>query len=611
MAFDTVDEILEAVKAKETELSALRTQMQDDFSDLYTLAAYEAEDGTGKKRKGYQSYTSSAPRNFFDKVLDGLNRAELSIQIKLPENASEKARRAASLGELYLFGALAAVDRRQAKRGEPPLRESLGFLGCARGWLAMRALVYTPKGKEAETVFDVQPWDLLHITWEVGDQGLLWAANKRQVTKSQVKAEYGIDTEKSTAEIIDFWDEEKNSVIIGGEFAKLPTPHNIKHVPVYIGSVGSMPTLQSSQVVGASTTESLIEYRGNSVWTAARGLYKPFNRAVSKLMDVQERSVAGSLIHKSKDGTKKIEGDPYLTFRVIPLEEGEEITALELPKAPPETAAILGIIEKDIQQSTLPYPLAYGGTAQAMSGRALSVLADATRSVYSPRTALMAQAYTWLAEELLTQFANKGIKPVTLKGYKEDGNFFVVKAKPSEIDTDWFVSVKVEPRLPRDKEAEIMMALAATQRRGPDQQALMSMDTAREELIHMRDPNAESDKVLSEMGESLPPIIAANIAAALKRRGEDELAEQVLMLLKPPGAQGGGGGGEAAPPLPPQLIEAIVRALAESGQREIAMAFLAALGIAPPQGRPQPGMMPTQQQGVLPPVEGPPPGMMR
>ena len=87
------NQIITLVSDKETELSELRTQMNEDF-ELYTLEKYEAE-------SGYESYTSSQPRNFFDKVTDALNRAELSIQIKLPDDAKEKERRAASTGELY------------------------------------------------------------------------------------------------------------------------------------------------------------------------------------------------------------------------------------------------------------------------------------------------------------------------------------------------------------------------------------------------------------------------------------------------------------------------------------------------------------------------------
>lgn len=214
------------------------------------------------------------------------------------------------------------------------------------------------------------------------------------------------------------------------------------------------------------------------------------------------------------------------------------------------------------------------------------MLSDATRSVYSPRTGAMAQAYTWLCEELLTQFVNKGSGPIELRGYrpnvKKETQYFVVKAGPEDINPEWFVNVRVEPRMPRDEETEIMMALAATQKRGPGDIPIMSKKTSRETILQMQDPDAEEDKVLAEMGEALPPILAANIAAALKRRGKDELAEQVMLLLRPAPKPIMGG------QLPPQLVEAIVRELAASGQKELAAAFLQALGAGGP-----------------PPVEGP------
>lgn len=602
--FETVEAIQNAIKNKETDLRQLRTRMQEDF-DLFTLAEYESEDATGKKRKGYESYTSSASRNFFNKVLDGMNRAALSIQIKLPEDATEEARKAASKGELYLFGALAAIDRRQAKKGEPPLREVLGFFACSRGWAAMRALVYVPKG-EKEVVFDVCPWDPLHVIWEAGANGLIWVAFKRRITRAQAKAENDYDLPSDEADAIDFWDSERNSVIVNGVFVKEPTAHNIGHPPVFIASVGSMPTMQPALTEGGSNPEdSLMEYRGDSVWGASRKLYKPFNKYVSRLMDTQERSVAGSLVHKSKDGKRTLDGDPYRTFQEIPVAEGEEISPLELPKAPAETGALLGIINDDIQRSTLPDPLSYGGAKEAMSGRALSVLADATRSVYSPGTSVIAQGYTWLCEELLSQYGNKGTRATTMRGFKGNGDFFSSKIKPTDIDPGWFVSVKVEPRLPRDKEAEIMMALAATQRRGPEQQQLMSTDTAREELVNMRDPDAEEDKVLAEMGKSMLPVMGPRIAKAMKDKGDDEGAEMFMAwlasqgLFKGPGQPGGAPGGQMGggppgaapagapqgappPPIPPELVEAILQALIAAGQQDIGQAFAAAMdGQAP------------------------------
>ena len=567
---ETIKEILEAVQDKRNDLQLLRERMEGDF-DLLTLKPFEPA------VKGNESYTSSAPRNFFDKVTDGLNRAQLTIQIKLAEDATEEQRRAASVGEMFLFGALAAIDRWLAKRGEPPLRESLGFFICCRGWYGLRALVYVPEG-EKDPVFEAEPWDIMHTTWEFGDQGLLWASYDYQSSKERIKSKFDIDIAGRSEVVTDFWDTDKNGIIVTDDWAKELTPHQIGHVPVLVGRVGSIPT-----VMRMTDPTPTTDMQGDSVWVASRGIYASKNRYVSWVMDLTKKAVAGSLIHESVDGTKELKGDPYQSYQEIKtsVSAQEKVFPLELPKVPAEMAAVLGIIDKDEQQSTLPYPLAYGGTEEAMSGRAFSVLSDATRSVYNPRTGALARIYTWLCEELLHQYATKVKKPATFKGYNAKEEFFSVTVKPKDIDPSWFVEVKVEPRMPRDVESEIQQALAATQKRGPEDVPLVSKATGREEYLHLRDPDAEHDKVLAEMGEGLRPIQVANIAAALKRRGKDDLAEQVLVLLGGPGAGGppplgapGGPGPGGPPSIPPDLLEAVVQVLASAGQERLAQALV-------------------------------------
>ena len=605
MAFNNANDILQAVKGKENELRDLRERMEADF-DLFALTPYEPQDAAGNALKGVQTYTSSEPKNFFNKVLDGLNQAALTIQILLPENATEEERRQASLGELFLFGALSAIDRRLAKRGEPPLRESLGHFMCLRGLYALRALVYTPR-KNEDVVFDVIPWDPLHVSWEMGSDGPLWIANKRQASAAQIKSEYGVDIDGKMIEVVDFFDEKRNAVIVGTEFAKKLTPHNIGHVPGLVRFVGSMPSIQKGDFATA------IKYQGDSVWASSRDLYKAKNKYISSLMELQERNLTGSLVYENEGGLKAIEGDPYRTRQVIKLVAGKEkLYPLELLKAPPEVAAIADVVGRDIEQGTLPTPFAYGGTMVAMSGRALAILADATRSAYTPGTGAMAQAFTWVCEELLTQFVKKGTKEVEFRGYDKtkpkEQQYFTVKIGPKDINPDWVVSVRVEPRLPRDEEAAIQMALAATQRRGAEDIALMAKSTARERYMLMQDPEAENDKVLAEMGSALPPILAARIVAAMRELGDEQSADEAARVLgvKPP---------EKGVQLPPQLIEAIVKTLIAGGQLELAKAFVRALGAmggAPPAAEPPPGgeVPPTAPAEAIPPEQPPPEGGM-
>lgn len=542
--FDTISEITTAITERETDMNDLRNQMEDDFVERYTLAEYEVE-------KGYESYTSSAPRNFLDKVVDGINRADLSIQIKLPDDATEAERREASIGEQYVWGALDEINRNY--RGtEPPLREQIAFFICVRGGVALRILVYEQKGK---TVFDALSWDLLHTTWEPGRNGLLWGANKRKLSKAQIKAEYGLEINGKDAELIDWFDQERNAIIIDNVFAKKPTSHKIGHCPVGVFLVGSMPTLQDK------TFKSTLEHRCQSVWAASRNLFDPMNKITSRTFDRYERSIVGSLVHKSKDGKAALPdgADPYRTFQEIKLAEGESLEPLQVPESPPETAILHSIVNRDIDQSTLPYPLSYGGTKQAMSGAALGVLVEGTRSVYSPRTSCLEQAYTWLSEELMIQYNERISAKSTIRGIGPNGSFFSLQVKPKEIDPGWYVVVSAQPKLPRDRQAEIMMSLAATQKRGPGDIPLVSKQTAREDIMQLKDPDSEKDKVYEEIGEGLEPIMIAQVVKALKDRGKDELAEMVLMLLSPPGAAGAG---PQQPQLPPELLAAVVEALA-------------------------------------------------
>ena len=570
--FETVAEIKRAVQDKGKDMSKLRSQMESDWG-LWALEQMPGDEA----KQGYRRYTSSAPKNYSDKMVHGINRAQMTIQIKLPPDASDDEKDAANVGEMYLHGSLQSNDRRLAIQGEPPLREGCGFLITLRGWIGLRCLVYVPEGGD-ETVFDIQPWDIMHTTWDKGPNGLLWACRTWFATRAQIFSEWGIETHRLHTQVWDWFDEKNNAVIVGNQFGKNPTEHHIEHVPVYVGPVGSIPTIQS-QSFGAT-----LEHQGAGAFAASRGLYGPRNMHIARLMDITDRAAVGSIVYESEKGDKKLEGDPWQSWQEISVARGDSVKPLVLPNAPAETAVVLEVINTDLEQSTLPSPLAWGGTSAAMSGRALAHLSDATRSVYSPRTGALASAYRWLCEELLAQFRMKGIKPVSLSGHMPTGAFFQNDVKPTEIDKSWFVSVKVEPKLPRDEEKEIMMAKAATTPSTPGGEALMSMDTAREMIMKLDDPGAERDKVLAEMGETLPPIMMANIAKALDERGQPDLAKQVLALMAPGGT---GAPGAAAPPpeqpaeeeIPPQVkvIRDVVEALQELGQEQLASELVQAL----------------------------------
>jgi len=151
--------------------------------------------------------------------------------------------------------------------------------------------------------------------------------------------------------------------------------------------------------------------------------------------------------------------------------------------------------------------------------------------------------------------------------------------------------------MPRDQEAEIMMAIAATSSKGQGDIPLLAKRTAREDILKIRDPDSEEGKVLAEMGMTLPPIMATQIAAALQKAGKPDLAQDVMMLLNPP-QQGQGG----QPQIPPELMMAAIEGLQASGIPELQqLAQMIAQKLGGQQGG-QPGGQP--MQGMSPAPQG-------
>ena len=535
-------------KLNSTAFLEMATQQEDDFN-LLTLEEYQA-------KSGYQSYTSPAPRNDFLKVFHGINKAELTWQILTPDDAPQADREAASRGEALLTGILDRGDRALRKIGEPPLRSALSWYACARGVAGLKCLIYSNESHETE--ISIRAIDPMHMAWESGVDGLVWAAYKYSVSKGEAKARWGVDLGGETATVIDFFDANINAVVLsagtveqskGDEFIKPPESHDIGHVPVWIGFASGMPT------VFTSTDEPTLKHRASSVYSSSRNVYEPRNKQVSFIMDTAEKSVAGTLVYESETGQKQIQGDPFGAWQVVLLAKGEKLAPLQPPEVPAASGVLLGVLNQDKQESTVPFPIGYGLDPQAHSGAALAMMNDNMRSVYGPFTSLLEDAYHWLAEEILGQFKAKGQK-IFLQGFDAAGKFFEMDATPEDVQDNWYLSIKCEPKLPRDEAADIQMAMAASTP-GPDGDPLVSKLTAREKIVRLQNPDAEAKRIEAEVIARLimrmPNIQIRRVANELLAKGDKEGAMELLASIPSPTAQDGGRGpiaGQGAAPAP-------------------------------------------------------------
>ncbi len=546
----SAEEITAMVMAKRDSLpvTELRDQMEDDFS-LFTLDAYEPE-------PDHQAYTSPKPKNHHEKINKALNKAELVYNIALPDEAPKVDRDAANKGEDFLTAVFSQADRNSRNRGDPPLRESLGWFACDTGMMVARCLVYLDDSDEM--IFDIRAHDPFHTYWEDGYEGLSWAAPTYAVSKAEALDRWGIEAKTDSLTLIDWFNRKYNAIVLydgdkegDSHWIKKPAVHGLDHVPVFVGYASSMPKRFDRNF------QQQLKHRAASVFASSRGIYAPFNKQVSFIMDTNEKSVAGSMIYESEDGQKTVKENPYSSWTTVRIKIGEKLYPIPAPKVPPEANVIMGIIDRDIQESSVPYPVGYGLDPGSHSGAALSMLNENMRTLFDPYCSLLEQVYQWACEEILHQFKEKG-KAVKLSALREGTKFFSVEAHPDDIHEDWYINVKVQPKLPRDQAGELQMALAATNPRPPDGRPFLSDATALEDILHIKSPDAEQERIKEQMlnrkMEAMPQIQLREMAKAMIDKGDLEGARELLASIPAPGPQPtpGGNGQQPGPAGPAQ-----------------------------------------------------------
>jgi hypothetical protein len=146
------------------------------------------------------------------------------------------------------------------------------------------------------------------------------------------------------------------------------------------------------------------------------------------------------------------------------------------------------------------------------------------------------------------------------------------------------------------------MAIAASTPRAEGKQPLMAVSSARKQIMKLKNPDLEEQKVLAEEGKEIPPIKYRRMAAAVEAQGDPEGAKLIMEWLegeemKTRQALAGEGGGGAAPQAPAGqqtqtappnedemvIVEAVMNALIEYGREDLAQELAGALdGTTPP-----------------------------
>lgn len=534
MPLNTAEDIVEAVSEKErdSEITALRDRFEDDF-DLWRLSRYQL----GANPREYENYTSNEPQNLVNNIVRRLTKAPLLIGVAI-ENDTEELRKQKADIERFYYGCLNLANSRLKAGISPSIQGLLAFYSALRGWLVTR--VFIRKDEDGKTIPDIKVWDALHVTWQVGDDGLAWVCNTRKISKSQAKAKYDINITGNTVKVYDFLDGEFNKVVIDGKF-KINYNHKLGYTPALINTVGATPFIQSENF-----TDTL-KYSGESVLAPNRDIYPFKNKVMTEYATIVSQGAHNPLAITSSGGKKTFTKSPYYKGAVVQLDvdKGESVEALYKPEMPRNTAELLGNVMRDLSMGGMP-PIAGGELNFQLPFSAVNLLIDAASAVMLFPQVAIEESFEWICRELQTQYAKGGFEKLKLHGRDGTEEFFQIELSSKDVKGDWFPDCRLLPTLPEDKPASYAMAQTAVRNR------LLSRKTAMAKHLGVRDPDTEDKKILIEMANEIPSIQIRKIAIALIDEGRFDLA-QVLIAefqagLQAPGQGGARGGEEAVQP---------------------------------------------------------------
>src|SRR3990167_7067219 len=196
------------IKEQDDELSELDARMKTD-ADLLYLKSYVMEsqpDIEGKRHviPGIVNATLNKPAVFGANVVSALGSVKEQVIVE-----SEDPQFDTHQLEQFYQAALMAANTRLMKSGAALLNPFADAQFCFRGRTARRILF-----REEDGIFipDITNWDGRYFRYQIGNDGLEWAALKMTRSKQAIEEEYGIVIEEREGMVLDVWDKEHNEV---------------------------------------------------------------------------------------------------------------------------------------------------------------------------------------------------------------------------------------------------------------------------------------------------------------------------------------------------------------------------------------------------------------
>ena len=533
------------VKEQESNNTDLYQRMKDD-EDLLYLSKYVMKDADNKPVKNIINVTLNRPAVFAANIISALGATSEQRVVETEDKNLDTA-----YIEDFQKTAFGAANDRLRRQGRPQLNPFADTQLSIRGRSAARCIFQIVDGV---LVPEIAPWDTRFVTYEMGVDGLKWAAYKTIRSKGAIEAEYGIVIADKKSEVIDVWHMEGNEVWVAGDKI-LEQKHSFGFTPVAIQVV--------SLGYGAILLgDDRVKNDGESIFFLIRDVIPELNRLASIVQTQNLKSVRPPVSQKIKGKGKPGKYDDIMGLGAnTAMEPGDSIEPINFGDALRSATMLLGIIDDAIGEGSLSSAdLGTIGSPPASGIRAI-IAGENRDQVVHPRLegkALLNESLTEMFTQQVIQIG--GSIELGIAGHKRT-------FQTSKLDGEYTTTYKYTAKSPVTDAGLYSLAAAAGdslsnkykmeniyQLDDPDGEARQKRWEEAERLspaikinrtikaLTEMDEGFEAELMSAEMGVSLEQMLAGETTQQKPEKTDDPT--QVLSLF---GGAGGGGGRQPAP----------------------------------------------------------------
>jgi len=499
----------EMVEEKARDFKALFDRMDVDKA-LYFQNAYQMmRPGTDLAMQDVVNVTFNDPTTFGMRAVATLGGAQRQPVVK----GHDMTEKQCTVIENFIEDMGFAIDDFLVKRGFLDLDSFINEQICIRGHIAARSALHKDKEDKKKLVPDVMPVDTRFYIPNIGFRGLKWGANITYRSKSAIKDEYNKEVDEES-EVMDLYENDLNTIFITKE--KQKQQKNPYGYPPFVSAMAAAGSWLNDK--------DAYMHRGESIFWSNRGLFPEMNRTASIFQTLNVGSFAGAVQYESSAGVgaKKPKKPPWGIYSASPVEKGMGYKPFPINDIRQAARLFYAILYTRMQQGGLS-AIDYGNLTFPLSAVAIARLTASRDQVYLPRLQAKASFYQQLYKMIIAQFIQLGMEA-------ELGQEGLMRAySPKDLAGDYLIQFRFFSESKEQEIANYSVAQAAV--------AFVSEHTIRRDIIKVRDPEAEEERIAAEQAEKVDEALflynrASKLIAQEKDIEARIVANNLIRVLK-------------------------------------------------------------------------------